>query len=97
MSNRPTSFHSFNWACGHCGPGYCKICRDEQIEAKDQRIAELLDSEESAWGIIANAYGGNWELANKEWREAAIRWRDKYFASLRASEDTRKEPSREKA
>ncbi len=37
--------------------------------------ADLL---EWAWGIIANAGGGNWELESPEWREAASRWRDAY-------------------
>ncbi len=40
-------------------------------------------SEELAWGLIANAYGGDWTLASPEWREAAERWRDNYHASLR--------------
>lgn len=35
-----------------------------------------LDAMEIAWGLIANSYGGDWELANKDWRNAAIRWRD---------------------
>jgi len=52
------------------------------LNCKDCRIERLEDSEEMAWGIIANAYGGDWTLANKEWREATIRWRDKYFAAL---------------
>ena len=32
-----------------------------------------------AWGIIANAFGGNWNLASPEWREAAERWRDRWL------------------
>lgn len=34
---------------------------------------------ELAWGLIANAYGGNWEKASDEWRVAAERWRDEYM------------------
>ena len=34
---------------------------------------------ELAWGLIANAYGGDWENAPTEWREAAIRWRDEHW------------------
>ena len=41
-----------------------------------------LDMCETAWGIIANAHGGNWEDASSEWREAAERWRDTYHALL---------------
>lgn len=40
--------------------------------------ADLL---EWAWGIIANAGGGNWELESQEWREAAARWRDTYHGT----------------
>lgn len=37
---------------------------------------ELL---ELAWGIISNAYGGDWEKAPPEWRVAAEKWRDKWY------------------
>lgn len=37
---------------------------------------------ELAWGVIANAGGGNWELETTEWQGAAAVWRDQYFASL---------------
>jgi len=37
---------------------------------------------ETAWVIIANSYGGNWDMAGKDWREAAERWRDKYHETL---------------
>ena len=40
------------------------------------------DLPDAAWGIIANAGGGNWENETPEWREAAARWRDAYLASL---------------
>jgi len=37
---------------------------------------ELL---EAAWGIIANAYGGDWDKAqHPDWKQAAERWRDNY-------------------
>ncbi len=35
-----------------------------------------------AWVLIANAYGGNWDLASKEWRTTAERWRDDCHAAL---------------
>ncbi len=38
---------------------------------------------ELAWGIIANAGGGDWEKESKEWQDAAIKWRDNYFATLK--------------
>jgi len=34
---------------------------------------------ELAWGLIANAYYGDWNKAPKNWREAAENWRDKYW------------------
>lgn len=38
---------------------------------------------ESAWGLIANAYGGDWKLASNAsgWKEAAEKWRDQYHES----------------
>lgn len=37
-----------------------------------------LDLLETAWGVIANAGGGNWTLETAEWQQAAKRWRDVY-------------------
>ena len=31
-----------------------------------------------AWGLIANAGGGNWKLESPEWVAAAEKWRDRY-------------------
>lgn len=47
--------------------------------------AELL---EIAWGIIANAGNpqGDWATCTKNWQEAAVRWRDQYFATLRGKD-----------
>lgn len=39
-------------------------------------------SEELAWGLIANAYGGDWDSAPPEWKQAAERWRDAYYNRL---------------
>jgi hypothetical protein len=39
---------------------------------------------EAAWGLIANAGGGNWDSQTLEWREAASRWRDAYHDALDA-------------
>lgn len=41
---------------------------------------------ELAWGIIANAGGGDWDRETAEWREAAVWWRDKYHAALDADQ-----------
>lgn len=59
-----------------------------QIEAAlvgAKTTIELLQaSEEAAWGLIANAYGGNWDLATPAsgWKAAAERWRDAYLQGL---------------
>lgn len=34
---------------------------------------------ELAWGLIANAYGGDWKSAPDDWRKAAERWRDEQY------------------
>lgn len=47
-----------------------------------------FDLAEAAWGIIANAYGGNWDLATPDWRDAAERWREEYHASLPETDST---------
>lgn len=49
---------------------------------KDSHEALLDDLLELAWSIIANANGGNWHKATPEWRGAAEKWRDRYFAIL---------------
>ncbi len=51
---------------------------------EDNHEALLDDLLEVAWGIIANANGGDWDKATPEWKEAAERWRDRYFAVLPA-------------
>lgn len=47
---------------------------DTDIEVPSDLLALEL-----AWGIIANAYGGNWSLASDEWRTAAENWRDNHW------------------
>ncbi len=42
---------------------------------------------ELAWGLIANAHGGDWELATKEWKTAAERWRDDFVGVTLAESD----------
>jgi hypothetical protein len=41
--------------------------------------ADLL---EFAWGIIANAGGGNWDRETDEWRESAVRFRERWFVLI---------------
>jgi hypothetical protein len=70
----------------------------KELEAAHKRIAALEaerdrldDGIEIAFGIIANAGGGNWTLESVEWQEAAARWRDAFYgphcAAARAKEE----------
>ena len=51
--------------------------RTRQGDAEE--ITRLMNGMELAWGIIANAYGGNWDKADPGWRDAATRWRDEHW------------------
>lgn len=53
----------------------------DEFRLLNDRLARPLEDElEAAWGLIANAGGGDWQKESLEWREAAIRWRDRYHA-----------------
>ena len=41
---------------------------------------EKMDLLESAWGIIANAGGGDWTTQTDDWQRAAARWREEYHS-----------------
>lgn len=41
----------------------------------------MSNAVEEAWGIIANAGGGNWETQTDEWVGAAEKWRDSYVGT----------------
>lgn len=41
---------------------------------------------ELAWGLVANASGGDWNRESVEWNAAAVRWREQYFEWFRARE-----------
>ena len=51
-------------------------------------LAETVKLLELAWGIIANAQGGDWEKATPEWKAAAERWRDRYYKTIPATSET---------
>ena len=53
----------------------------EQPEGKD-RITMSYDLVEYAWGIIANAGGGDWTTQTDDWQKAAAKWRDRYHEFL---------------
>ena len=59
---------------------------------EDRHEALLDDLLSTAWAVIANANGGDWDKATAEWKGAAERWRDRYFAVLPACSDKVEEP-----
>ncbi len=52
---------------------------------KLEQPSESYDLTEMAWGIIATAYGGEWNLAPDDWRDDARKWRDEYYHATLAS------------
>ena len=42
---------------------------------------------ELAWGIIANVGGGDWDKETKEWKEAAIKWRDCFISEINGEDE----------
>ena len=47
-----------------------------------QALTAAADALETAWGVIANAGGGDWTRETEIWQGAAARWRGRYFAWL---------------
>jgi hypothetical protein len=60
------------------------------IDAVRTRLVEGDEAIEVAWGVIANASGGNWERESPEWQAAAARWRDRFVGpkARRAAENS---------
>lgn len=42
-------------------------------------VGDVADLLEAAWGVIANAGGGDWTQETPEWAKGAGEWRDRYF------------------
>ncbi len=55
-----------------------------ECQEKATATASLL---ERAWGIIANAGGGDWGVESRDWLSAASTWRDDYHA-IKADTDS---------
>jgi hypothetical protein len=69
-------------------------CRHLLPEPGGEVVGELItelrkaqDHLELAWGVIANAghRQGGWETQDKEWVEAAERWRDTWHEMISAN------------
>lgn len=70
-----------------CDPSTSDVEMDSELavvfaKTLDAEAKKYLDDLEMAWVIIANAHGGNWELATDEWRAAAERWRHSWLDQL---------------
>ncbi len=59
---------------------------------EDRHEVLLDDLLVSAWGLIANSNGGDWDKATPEWQGAAERWRDRYHAQLPEVPDSPEQP-----
>jgi hypothetical protein len=64
-----------------------ELVRDARFAEAERRTGDddydrVLKQCEYAWTIIANAYGGDWDSAPSDWRNAAERWRDHYHEEL---------------
>lgn len=57
---------------------------------KQAPAARLWDAVETAWGIIANASGGDWKRESDEWQQAADRFRDEYSLLCRLAPEPSK-------
>lgn len=55
---------------------------DEFVQSDSEQHDDLLYE---AWGVIANAGGGDWTTQTDEWVEAAVRWRDRFHAHIGSS------------
>lgn len=56
------------------------------VQHTEEEEPRMNDTEalELAWGVIANAGGGDWSKETPEWQEAAARWRDAVMPGLSA-------------
>ncbi len=68
-------------------------------EALDATVEKLQHDMEIAWGLIANAYGGDWDKASlgSGWKKAAERWRDEAWSPLASAICKNEEVEPEKA
>lgn len=65
-----------------CGEWYRNDTSPESAVKAEEMLPPSLALTEAAWGLIANAGGGDWTKESAEWREAAVRWRRDYFIAL---------------
>jgi len=74
--------------CPHCGTllgfGHSpETCEKRVLDPTKEELERLIEASDMLWVVLANVSGGDWKLQSEEWQEAAIRWRDNYFSSLK--------------
>lgn len=65
------------------------LCGDHRESVSPDDDAQPDDLLYTAWGLIANAAGGDWDEADRlspGWKAAAVRWRDAWHATFPVSE-----------
>lgn len=76
---------------GTAGQRVVKRWADEIEDAVDglsapavSEVTQMADAAEMLWIVLANVSGGDWTKQSVEWQDTAARWRDNYFAALKA-------------
>lgn len=78
------------WWC-ECGDGpachfaeHLVVVPEAALAAEREKAAQIERAAEMLWVVLANVGNGDWSNQPKDWQEAAVRWRDNYFAALKA-------------
>ena len=58
----------------------------DEVAALEAKLEVAINNLDLAWGIIANAGGGDWATQTAEWKDAAERWRDRVLPGLAAAQ-----------
>ena len=66
----------------------------DALERKPEPDIDMFTALEAAWGLIANAYDGDWTKAPQRWREAAERWRDEQWHKAIGATPEKPEPEK---
>lgn len=77
-----TSYDAILEHGGETGHGFVADNAHRTLLEQSATAAHRLDALELAWGIIANASGGDWTKESPEWQAAAARWRDGYLGEI---------------
>lgn len=56
----------------------------DELRKSDLKVEYLQGALEKAWGLIANAGGGDWDSQDPAWKAAAETWRDTHWSDISA-------------